>query len=48
MHIYCGAVKKRSAFLDLLLQAQRSGDLKSDEDVSEETHTFMFAVCRVV
>nr|CAD7609873.1 unnamed protein product [Timema genevievae] len=35
-------VKKRRAFLDMLLEAAQDGDFMSDSDIKEEVNTFMF------
>lgn len=37
-------IKKRHAFLDLLLRAEVDGKPLSDDDIKEEVNTFMFAV----
>jgi len=39
-------IKKKTAFLDVLLQATIDGKPLSDKDIREEVDTFMYEVCQ--
>lgn len=36
--------RKRLAFLDMLIESSKDGEVLSDADIAEEVDTFMFAV----